>query len=83
MNAKELLTRQLEQSLRIEDAKAEVPNPRGLPDRLVSVIITAGRCPMCLGFLDTWKCVDCTYDAEPWFKQSKAKHDRAWDRREG
>lgn len=74
-----------------------ITNPRGLLDRLVSIIINAGRCPICLGVLGgstaiqigtfspplPMQCVDCQYDAKPWILQSIAKHDRAWDNREG
>jgi hypothetical protein len=78
MTSTERLNQQLKDSIAIK-----IPNPRGLPDRLVSIIVSADRCPMCLGDLDTaWECKECGYDAKPWIKQSTAKNDRAWDNRE-
>ena len=59
-------------------------NPRGLPLNVISVLVSADRCPNCLGELDTgWECNSCGYDAKPWIEASKAKNDRAHDAREG
>ena len=59
-------------------------NPRGLSDHTVSILVSEDRCPMCLGNLDTgWECNDCRYDAEPWIKDSRERHEAAHNRREG
>lgn len=65
------------------DKPRTIPNPRGLPSQIVSILIGAGRCPCCLGILDRWVCLECAYDTQAWHNQSKAKHDVAFDRREG
>lgn len=73
-----------EQELNDWQEQTAAPNPRGLPNYLVSAIISADRCPMCLeDLVSGWECNECGYDAKPWIMQSKAKHDRAWDNREG
>jgi hypothetical protein len=76
MTSTERLNQQLRDSIAIENG--EIPNPRGLPSYLVSHIVSAYYCPMCLGHADiNLVCRDCGYDAFPWIQQSKAKHDRA------
>ena len=58
-------------------------NPRELSDRAVSLLVTEGRCPMCLGTLDSGLvCNCCGYDAQPWVKISRERNERAHDNRE-
>jgi hypothetical protein len=59
-------------------------NPRSLPDRLVSALVSADRCAKCLGELDTgWECNECGFDWKPWIDASKAKHEATHNNREG
>jgi hypothetical protein len=59
-------------------------NPRKLPVRIVSVLVSADRCAKCLGELDTgWECNDCGYDWKPWMDASSAIHNELHNRREG
>ena len=59
-------------------------NPRNLSDYSVSILISEDRCPMCLGHLDTgWECTECGYDARPWVKASRERHEAAHNNREG
>jgi hypothetical protein len=58
-------------------------NPKGLPIRIMSALITEDRCPNCLGNLDTgYECNDCGFDAEPWLKNSIAINDAKFNNRE-
>lgn len=64
-------------------AKFISDNPRKLPVRIVSVLVSADRCAKCLGELDTgWECNECGYDWKPWIDASTAINDAAFDRRE-
>lgn len=64
-------------------AKFIANNPRKLPIRLVSLLVSADRCAQCLGELDTgWECNDCGYDWKPWMNASTAINDEMRDRRE-
>lgn len=59
-------------------------NPKSLPIHIMSALISADRCPNCLGDLDTgYECNTCGFDAAPWLKASTAINDAAHDRREG
>lgn len=58
-------------------------NPKSLPIHIMSALISADRCPNCLGELDTgYECNSCGFDAAPWLKASTAINDATFDRRE-
>lgn len=58
-------------------------NPRKLPIRIVSLLVSADRCAKCLGHLDTgWECNDCGFDWKPWIDTSTTINNLAFDNRE-
>lgn len=58
-------------------------NPRKLPNRIVSILVSADLCAKCLGELDTgWECIDCGYDWKQWKDASTEINNIAFDRRE-
>jgi hypothetical protein len=82
-------------NIEVLSARLKPPQmPHDLPDHVVSVIVSAHRCPMCLGHIEptyllypgvyeSLKCRECGYDAKPWIDASRARHEAAHDAREG
>lgn len=69
---------------RAKRPEGALTNPRSLPPHIVSALVSADRCPNCLGELDTgWECNSCGYDGKPWIESSRAKNEQAHDSREG
>jgi hypothetical protein len=56
----------------------------GLRRPTVSILISEGRCPVCLGRLDALlKCFACNWDAGEWIKASREDYERSANNREG
>ena len=71
-------------SVGVSDASTDPFNPRSLPTSVMSAIVSAYRCPNCLGDLDAgMECKSCEYWAQPWIDRERAKNDRIRDNREG